>query len=140
MGAKDYLVSSTLVGIIAQRLVRHLCPHCKIPTHPTREEAEMIIAGSEKEIQEFMSRTVYIPGSCDKCDYEGFKGRLGIYEIMPISKEIKKLISQGAHDIQIEDAAVGAGMHTLYQACLRHILDGETTISEFLRVLGPVKE
>ncbi len=140
MGAKDYLVSSTLVGIIAQRLVRHLCPHCKIPSHPTREEAEMIITGGQKEIQEFMSRTVYIPGSCEKCDYEGFKGRLGIYEVMPISKEIKKLISQGAHDIQIEEAAIGAGMHTLYRSCLRHILNGETTISEFLRVLGPVKE
>lgn len=140
MGAKDYLVSSTLVGIIAQRLVRHLCPHCKVPVQPTREEAEMIISGGEKEIQDFMKQTVYVPGACDKCDYEGFKGRLGVYEILPISKEIKKLISQGAHDIQIEDAAVGSGMHTLQQACLKHILDGETTISEFLRVLGPVKE
>lgn len=140
MGAKDYLVSSTLVGIVAQRLVRHLCPHCRVPYHPSREEAEMVVAGTERDIQEFMRRTVYSPGKCDKCNFEGYKGRLGVYEIMPVSKEIKKLISQGAHDIQIEEAAIAAGMNTLQQACLKHIIQGNTTISEFIRVLGPVKE
>lgn len=140
MGAKDYLVSSTLVGIIAQRLVRQLCPHCKTQYFPTREEAELVISGGEKEIQEFMKTPVYKPNGCEKCNFEGFSGRMGVYEIMPITKEIKSLIAQGAHDIQIEEAAVGAGMKTLHQACLRHIIEGTTTISEFLRVLGPVKE
>ena len=140
MGAKDYLVSSTLVGIIAQRLVRNLCPHCRIQYFPTREEAEMVISGGEEEIQKFMKTPVYKPNGCDKCNYEGYKGRLGVYEIMPITKEIKKLIAQGAHDITIEEAAVGAGMNTLHQACLKHIIDGKTTIDEFIRVLGPVKE
>ena len=140
MGAKDYLVSSTLVGIIAQRLVRQLCPHCASQYFPSREEAELVVAGGEQEIQEFMKKPVYKPNGCDKCNFEGFAGRLGVYEIMPITKEIKKLIAQGAHDIQIEEAAVGAGMLTLQQVCLRHILEGKTTISEFLRVLGPVKE
>ena len=140
MGAKDYLISATLVGIIAQRLVRNLCPHCRIQTYPTREEAELIIAGGEKEIQEFMKTPVYKPNGCDKCNFEGYAGRLGVYEIMPITKEIKKLIAQGAHDIQIEEAAIGAGMKTLHQVCLRHIIEGKTTIAEFLRVLGPVKE
>ena len=140
MGAKDYLVSSTLVGIIAQRLVRNLCPHCRSQYFPSREEAELVIAGGEKEIQDFMKTPVYKPTGCDKCNFEGYKGRLGVYEIMPITKEIKKLIAQGAHDITIEEAAVGAGMNTLHQACLKHIVAGKTTISEFVRVLGPVKE
>lgn len=140
MGAKDYLVSSTLVGIIAQRLVRNLCPHCRTQYFPTREEAEMVIAGGEKEIQQFMKTPVYKPSGCDKCNFEGFSGRIGVFEIMPITKEIKKLIAQGAHDIQIEEAAVGTGMNTLQQACLKHIVEGRTTISEFVRVLGPVKE
>ncbi|MCD7779685.1 MAG: Flp pilus assembly complex ATPase component TadA [Candidatus Gastranaerophilales bacterium] len=140
MGAKDYLVSSTLIGIIAQRLVRNLCPHCRKEYFPSREEAELVIAGGEKEIQEFMKTPVYQPKGCSKCNYEGYTGRLGVYEIMPISREIKKLISQGAHDIEIEEAAVGAGMNTLQQACLKHIIDGKTTISEFVRVLGPVRE
>ena len=140
MGAKDYLVSSTLVGIIAQRLVRHLCTECRTQYYPTREEAELVIAGGEKEIQEFMKTPIYKPNGCDKCNYEGYKGRLGVYEIMPITKEIKKLIAQGAHDITIEEAAIGAGMNTLHQACLKHIVQGKTTIAEFVRVLGPVKE
>lgn len=140
MGAKDYLVSSTLVGIIAQRLVRQLCPHCRLQTHPTREEAELLISGGEQEIQQFMKTKVYKPNGCNKCNFEGYSGRLGVYEIMPITKEIKRLIAQGAHDLQIEDAAVGAGMKTLHQVCLRHIIEGKTTIAEFLRVLGPVKE
>ena len=140
MGAKDYLVSSTLVGIIAQRLVRNLCPHCRSQYYPSREEAELVIAGGEKEIQEFMKTPIYKNTGCDKCNYEGYKGRLGVYEILPVTKEIKKLIAQGAHDIQLEEAAVGAGMNTLQQACLKHIIQGKTTISEFVRVLGPVKE
>ncbi|HIS89909.1 TPA: Flp pilus assembly complex ATPase component TadA [Candidatus Avigastranaerophilus faecigallinarum] len=140
MGAKDYLVSSTLVGIIAQRLVRNLCPHCRTQCYPSREEAELVIAGGEKEIQEFMKTPIYKPCGCDKCNFEGYSGRIGVYEIMPITKEIKRLIAQGAHDVQIEEAAVGAGMHTLHQACLKHIIEGRTTISEFVRVLGPVKD
>lgn len=140
MGAKDYLVSSTLVGIIAQRLVRNLCPKCRSQYFASREEAELVIAGGEDEIQKFMKTPIYKPNGCEECNYEGYKGRLGVYEIMPITKEIKKLIAQGAHDIQIEEAAVGAGMNTLQQACLKHIIDGKTTVSEFVRVLGPVKE
>ena len=115
MGAKDYLVSSTLVGIIAQRLVRQLCPHCRAQYFPSREEAELVIAGDEKDIQEFMKTPVYKPNGCDKCNFEGYLGRVGVYEIMPITKEIKKLIAQAAHDIQIEEAAVGCGMKTLHQ-------------------------
>ncbi len=140
MGAKDYLVSSTLIGIIAQRLVRHLCPHCRAAYNPSRADAEAVIAGGEAEYQEFMKKTIYKPKGCERCGFEGYDGRIGVYEVMQITKEIKKLIAQGAHDIQIEDAAVGAGMKTLQQACLNHILNGETTIDEFLRVLGPVKE
>lgn len=140
MGARDYLVSSTLVGIIAQRLVRKLCPHCRVEYFASREEAELVVAGGEAEIQKFMKTPIYKPHGCDKCGFEGYSGRLGVYEIMPITKEIKKLIAQGAHDIQIEEAAVGAGMNTLHQSCLKHIINGETTISEFVRVLGPVKE
>ncbi len=140
MGAKDYLVSSTLIGIIAQRLVRRLCPHCKSQYFPTREEAELVVSGSETDIQNFMKTPVYKSNGCKECNFEGYMGRMGVYEIMPITKEIKKLIAQGAHDIQIEEAAIGSGMKTLHQVCLRHIIEGKTTISEFLRVLGPVKE
>lgn len=139
MGAKDYLVSSTLSGVIAQRLVRRLCDDCKEEYFATHDEARQIIA-DEKEIQEFMKKPIYRARGCNKCDFSGYKGRLGVYEIMAINKEIKKLVALGAHDLEIEEAAVKNGMKTLNQSCLTHILNGETTIDEFVRVLGVVNE
>lgn len=139
MGAADYLISSTLTGIIAQRLVRRLCPKCREAYHPTIEEARLVVANPEEQ-EEFMKRTIYRPKGCFDCNNEGFKGRLGCYEVMLINKEIKKMIAHSAHDVEIEEAAVGMGMKTLQASCLGHILRGETTISEFVRVLGPVTE
>ena len=139
MGAKDYLVSSTLSGVIAQRLVRHLCDDCKEEYFASYEEARQIIA-DEKEIQEFIKKPIYRAKGCNKCNYTGYKGRLGVYEIMSINKEIKKLMAMGAHDLEIEEAAVRNGMITLHKACIGHILNGYTTIEEFIRVLGIVNE
>ena len=139
MGAKDYLVSSTLMGVISQRLVRHLCADCKEEYYPTHDEAAQIF-NDEEDIQKLMATKLYKAKGCGQCDMTGYKGRMGVYEILPISKEIRKLISQGAHDIEIEDAAIATGMKTLSQSCLNHILNGETTISEYVRVLGLVNE
>ena len=135
MGAKDYLVASTLSGVIAQRLVRRLCDDCKQEFFPTYEEARQISA-DEDEIQKLMKTPLYRAVGCNKCNFTGYKGRLGVYEIMTINKEIKKLVAAGAHDIEIEEAAVAAGMKTLKFSCLNHIVDGITTTSEFIRVLG----
>ena len=135
MGAKDYLVSSTLSGVIAQRLVRRLCDDCKKEYHCTREEA-MLVTKNEDEIKKIMDTPIYKSVGCNKCKFQGYKGRLGVYEIMPVTKEIKKLISQGAHDLEIEENAVENGMTTLHKSCYNHILEGRTSIEEFVRVLG----
>lgn len=139
MGAKDYLVSSTLSGVIAQRLVRRLCDDCKEEYFASHDEARQILA-NEDEIQDFMKKPIYRAKGCNKCDFTGYKGRLGVYEIMTINKEIKRLVAMGAHDLEIEEAAVKNGMRTLHQSCLSHILKGMTTIDEFVRVLGVVNE
>ncbi|MBQ2645003.1 Flp pilus assembly complex ATPase component TadA [bacterium] len=139
MGAKDYLISSTLVGVIAQRLVRRLCDNCKIEYHPSEAEARLVMVNDD-DVKRFMQMTIYKPGKCEHCSKEGYKGRLGLYEVLQVTKEIKKLIAIGAHDIQIEEAAIGSGMRTLQQSCLHHIISGKTTIEEFVRVLGPVNE
>ena len=139
MGAKDYLVSSTLTGVIAQRLVRRLCDKCKEAYFPTEEEVKHI-SNNPEEQQRLLITKLYRKKGCKDCGYLGYAGRLGIYEIMPITREIKKLIAQGAHDIEIEEAAVAAGMHTLKSACMSHILQGNTTSSEFIRVLGYANE
>jgi len=139
MGAKDYLVSSTLTGVIAQRLVRRLCDNCKEAYFPTEEEVKHITTNPEMQ-QKLMQTKLYRKKGCRECGYLGFTGRLGIYEVMPITREIKKLIAQGAHDIEIEEMAVSAGMKTLKVSCLNHILEGETTTDEFIRVLGYANE
>lgn len=87
-----------------------------------------------------MKTPIYRAKGCNKCDFTGYKGRLGVYEIMQITKEIKKLVAQGAHDLEIEEAAIANGMTTLNKSCLNHIMNGETTIDEFVRVLGIVNE
>lgn len=139
MGAKDYLVSSTLTGVIAQRLVRRLCDNCKEGYFPTEEEVKHITTSPEMQ-QQLMKTKLYKKKGCKDCGYLGYTGRLGIYEVMPITREIKKLIAQGAHDIEIEEAAVAAGMNTLKYSCLNHIIEGATTTSEFVRVLGYANE
>ncbi len=136
MGAKDYLVSSTLTGVLAQRLVRKLCPHCKVPYKATLDEAKQILR-DPKKAEEFTQLAIYGPGGCEKCQNSGYAGRLGLYEVMAINKQIRKLIAQKAHDIEIEEYAVNQnGMLTLQDSCISHIKNGLTTIDEFVRVLG----
>ena len=136
MGAKDYLVSSTLTGVLAQRLVRKLCPHCRQAYNPTLEEAQKIILDKEKA-KEFTKNLIYRAVGCSKCNNMGYTGRLGVYEIMGINKDLRKLIAQKAHDIEIEEFAIEHNnMITLQQSCIEHIKAGLTTIDEFVRVLG----
>jgi type IV pilus assembly protein PilB len=139
MGAKDYLVSSTLSGVIAQRLVRRLCDDCKEEYYPTKEEVRMLTT-DPAEMEKLLKTPFYRAKGCNKCNFQGYKGRLGVYEIMMITKEIKKLIAQGAHDLEIEDAAVANGMTTLHKACIGHVINGLTTSEEFVRVLGMAGE
>lgn len=139
MGAKDYLVSSTLSGVIAQRLVRKLCDDCKEEYYSSYEEAQKVLS-DEETIQKFTKTKIYRKKGCNTCDFTGYSGRLGVFEILPINKEIRKLIAIGAHDLDIEDAAIACGMKTLNQSCLTHILKGLTTVDEFIRVLGMVNE
>ena len=139
MGAKDYLVSSTLTGVIAQRLVRRLCDKCKEGYFPTEEEAKHISNNPEVQ-QQLMKTKLYRKKGCKDCGYLGYTGRIGIYEVMPMTREIKKLIAQGAHDIEIEEAAVASGLRTLKVSCLNHIIEGNTSSDEFVRVLGYANE
>ena len=135
MGAKDYLISSTVSGVIAQRLVKKLCPNCKEEYYPSVEEAKKILT-DPVEIQKMTQTKIYKPHGCPNCKNTGYLGRLAVLEILVINNEIKKMIAQRAHDIEIEDYAISQGMKTLRMSCLRHILEGNTTIDEQVRILG----
>ena len=135
MGAKDYLISSTISGILAQRLVKKLCPNCKEAYFPTVEEARKILT-DPVEIQKLTKTKLYKPHGCPNCKNTGYLGRLAVLEIMVINNEIRKMIAQRAHDVEIEDYAIKQGMKTLRMSCLRHILEGNTSIDEQVRILG----
>lgn len=139
MGAKDYLISSTLSGIIAQRLVKKLCPNCKEEYYPTEEEARKILT-DPVEIQKLTQTKLYRPRGCPNCRNSGYLGRLAVLEILVMNNEIRKMIAQRAHDVEIEDYAIKQGMKTLKMSCLRHILEGETSIDEQVRILGLASE
>ncbi len=139
MGAKDYLISSTLNGVLAQRLVKKLCPDCKEAYNPTEEELLQITRDPER-IKQLKELKFYRAKGCPNCDGTGYKGRLALLEILVVNKDIKKLIATHSHDIEIEEHAVANGMRTLKESCIKHILEGNTTIKEFVRVLGLVGE
>ncbi len=135
MGAKDYLISSTISGIIAQRLVKRLCPNCKEEYYPSYEEAKQILT-DPIEIQKLTQTKIYKPHGCPHCKNSGYLGRLAVLEILVVNNEIRKMIAQRAHDVEIEDYAIKQGMKTLKMSCLRHILEGNTSIEEQVRILG----
>ncbi len=135
MGAKDYLVSSTVTGVIAQRLVKKLCKECKQEYTPTEEEARSILV-DPVEIQNLTNAKIYKAVGCQYCNDTGYSGRTGIFEIMLINKDIKMMIAQRAHDVELEEYAVKHGMKTLKMSCIEHIYNGVTTVEEFIRILG----
>lgn len=135
MGIDRYLIASTLTGIISQRLIRRLCPICREKYEPSDEELKLIVPNKD-EYELFKGGKIYRPKGCRSCDETGYMGRIGIYEILPVTREIKKMINQGCMDLEIEEAAVSCGMKLLNNAGLDNVLEGQTCIDEYLRVLG----
>lgn len=135
MGAKDYMVASTLTGVLAQRLVRRVCKGCREEYTPTVDDAKKITTNPDV-IKQLTSMTLYRAKGCEQCEEKGYKGRIGIYEVMAITKDIRKLITNKASEIEIEEFAINNGMETLSDSCINHIKNGLTTIEEFVRVLG----
>lgn len=127
MGIEPYMVSSSVVGIISQRLVKKLCDNCKIPYKANDLEKKLLGKEENENI------ILYKPGLCNKC-VNGYKGRTGIQEVMPINEEIRRLISDSATTDEIKNEAVLQGMLTLEENCKDLVLNGTTTIDEMIRV------
>ncbi len=129
MGVASYNIASTISLIIAQRLVRRLCEHCKEPEDLPRE-ALLKEGFSEEQVENL---TVYRAVGCDKCN-GGYKGRLGIFQIMPISEAMGRLIMKGGDAMQIADQARSENIPDLRGAGLKKVMLGETTLEEVNRV------
>ncbi len=128
MGVEPFLVSSTLIGVLAQRLVRNLCPDCKTPYSPTAEQkAEIGIAPDE-------DATFYQPNGCPTCLDTGYKSRSGIYELLMVDDDVRRLILKNTDAGTIKRQAAVNGMQSLLQDGVRQVLMGKTTPEEILRV------
>lgn len=132
LGVPNYLISSTLIGVMAQRLVRKICRHCEKSYHLLPEEAEAVglSTGADRPI------IVKYGEGCVQCRGTGYLGRTGIYEVMEMNDRIRGLVHENADAETIKKAAVSDGMVVLRDAAVRKMLKGETTFDEVIRVTG----
>jgi len=130
MGVKNYLVASTVQCILAQRLVRTLCPACRGPYRPAEEEAQALSLTQ----QESRELELYKSKGCPACSHTGFRGRTGIYELFVITDEIREMILDNASSSEISNKARQLGMRTLKEDGLEKVKRGYTTLQEVMRV------
>ena len=130
MGVDDYLLTSTLVGVLAQRLVRTLCTHCREPHQMEAAVAKELGFG---RVSAELQPTVYKAVGCTQCSNTGFIGRMCIAEMMPLTEPIRRLIMQKANAGDLRRAALSEGMLPMYDDGLRKVIAGSTTIEEVLR-------
>ncbi len=136
MGLEPFLVTSAVSGVMAQRLARRLCVHCKEPYEPS--EADISAAGwSLAEVEEAGGITkVFRAVGCSACSNTGYRGRKALAELLPMSEEIERIIIEGGSVDEIHRVAVAQGMSTLRQSGLHKAMEGETTLEEVLRVVA----
>ena len=132
MGMQDYLLTSTLIGIQAQRLVRTLCRECRRAYRVLPEVAAE--TGLSRFVEAGSEVNVFEPVGCEACAHTGFIGRVAIMEIMPMSDGLRSLVMHHANSGELQKQAVAEGMMTMYEHGLRKVLAGTTTLEEVLRV------
>lgn len=128
MGIEPYLIADATIGVIAQRLVRRLCPECKRQKKADAEELEMLQLEPDADV------TIYEPCGCSRCEGTGFKGRIGVYEIMEVTQPLKTIISKGGTAEDIKNRALEEGMNTLRMSATKYVLEGITSVQEMMRV------
>ncbi|MCR5151013.1 MAG: Flp pilus assembly complex ATPase component TadA [Clostridiales bacterium] len=128
MGVESYLIADSVVGVIAQRLVRKLCTHCRKKRLATNDEKEILGVPGEQEIE------IYDSVGCPMCNNSGFYGRTAVFEIMEITEELKHIITIKSSTKDIKEEALRNGMHTLKMSAAQDVIDGITTIPEMLKV------
>ena len=130
MGIVSYIAGDAVVGVIAQRLVRRLCTTCKQPRLVEDDErVQLGVPADEEDV------IIYEPQGCPLCNDTGYSGRIGVYEMMPVSRELQAVIASGATADVIEKQALKEGMLTLKMGAAKHVLDGITSIAEMNKIV-----
>jgi general secretion pathway protein E len=132
LGVPHFLVTSTVIGILAQRLVRQNCPHCSEEYVPTQEEAALL----RMPLQKLATYRFKRGRGCLRCRDTGYSGRIGIFEVLPISEKIRRFITADCATSEITKAAREEGMRTLREAAVEKVFRGVTTLTEVVRVTG----
>ena len=130
MGIDSYLIADSTIAVVAQRLVRRLCPSCKRKRYLNDGEKEWLGINPDYNLE------IYEAVGCDKCNDTGYFGRIGVYEIMEITPAIKDLISQKKPVSMLNAAAKKEGMKTIRECCIELLVDGTTSIEDVIRVVG----
>lgn len=129
MGVEPFLISSTLEAVLGQRLLRSICPQCRTTYQP----GESLLAQLELSRGDIGQQNFHYGRGCDSCNQTGYKGRIGIYELMKITDPLRELINERAPTVTLKEKAIELGMVTLRQDGLRSIFAGNTTIEEVLK-------
>jgi len=129
MGVEPFMISSSLEGVLGQRLIRKVCTNCRTAYEPS----EIVLAQLGLSPHEIGDKQFFYGKGCDVCNHTGYKGRKGIYELLDMSDPVRELINQRAPSLVLKQKAIELGMLTLREDGLRSIYDGETTIEEVLK-------
>lgn len=132
MGVEPYMVSSSMLGVIAQKLVRRLCPDCKIPYTASEDELRVIGLPLTEKV------TLYKPGTCQSCNNLGYKGRIAVHEVMPVTSAIKNAIHAGKTTDEIDTIARGEGMLSLRDNLKKLLLDGIISFETYVDTVSEV--
>jgi general secretion pathway protein E len=133
MGVEPFLVASSLIGVLAQRLVRVLCKDCRMPYLPTPEELKEIGLTQER-VREGSGGMLYKPAGCDQCNHTGYRGRTGIYEMMLLDDDLRQLVLKNVDSGTIKRQAVSRDMRTLMDDGAQKVVRGITSVAEVLSV------
>jgi type IV pilus assembly protein PilB len=129
MGVEPFLISSTLMAVLAQRLVRTICKKCRTPFEPTETQLALLNLSPH----DIGDKVFYYGRGCQICNDTGYKGRKGIFELLIVSDAIRNLINERAPSVVLRQKAVELGMVTLRDDGLRSIFDSDTTIEEIVK-------
>ena len=135
IGVPDYLISATLLGVVAQRLVRTLCPHCKVPAKPPSIAWKSLLGSKQLDLRPNFHRAA----GCDECRNTGFKGREGIYEILILTESLSEMIRPETSAIALRHRALHEGMQPLRTAGAVKVASGKTTLEEVLSVVPAIE-
>ena len=130
IGVEPYLISSALRGVISQRLVRKICPHCKVAYTPSAEELEMLGMPADSKVQ------FYKGTGCQECFHSGTRGRRAVFEILTLNSRLRRLVASGADSEKVQEAALQEDFVTMKENCRRLVLRGEISAAEAAKAIN----